>query len=250
MLTTRVIPCLDVADGRVVKGIRLSGLRDAGDTVEQATAYEAQGADEIVMLDVSATNEGRRAAIETVRAVREVLAIPLTVGGGVRVRDDAIRLLDAGADRVSLNTAAVADPGLLDELATRVGVQCVVLAIDASRDGGRWRVRTHGGREVTALDAIDWASEGERRGAGELLVTSWDRDGTGEGYDLDLLRALRERVRIPIIASGGASGAAHMIEAVHAGADAVLAATIFHDGHRTVADVKQDLALGGVEVRR
>ena len=215
MPAVRVIPCLDVRDGRVVKGVKFQGLRDAGDPVAQAAAYEAQGADELVILDVSATAEGRRAAVETVCAVRAVLSIPLTVGGGVRGLDDVRALLDAGADKVSVNTAAVLDPGLLDRLATEFGRQCTVLAIDARRAGARWETVIRAGTEGTGRDAVEWACQGVERGAGELLVTSWDRDGTREGYDTDLLRA----------------------------------ASIFHDGEFTVADVKRALASAGLEVR-
>lgn len=251
MLTRRVIPCLDVRDGRVVKGVRFQGLRDAGDPVEQASRYEAEGADELVMLDVSATNEGRANAVETVRRVREVLGIPLTVGGGVREVGDAERLLEAGADRVSLNTAAVARPGIVGELASRVGVQCVVVAIDAARRdaGDGWEVTTHSGTTRTGRDAVGWAREVEALGAGEVLLTSWDRDGSGEGYDVALLGAVCGAVRIPVIASGGASGAAHMAEAFGAGAAAVLAATIFHDREMTVASVKRGLRDAGYAMR-
>ena len=252
MLTKRVIPCLDVRDGRVVKGVRFSGLRDAGDPVALARAYEAQGADELVMLDVSATPEGRATAVETVARVRGVLSIPLTVGGGVRRIEDAEALLGAGADKVGVNTAAVERPELLGELAGRVGVQCVVLAIDAARrvDGQGWEVVTRSGAHRTGIDALDWARRGEGLGAGEILLTSWDRDGSREGYDLELLGAMSSAVRVPIVASGGADSAAHMVEALRAGADAVLAASIFHDGDTTVADVKDELAAAGVEVRR
>lgn len=251
MLTRRIIPCLDVRDGRVVKGVRFAGLRDAGDPVEQSRRYEAQGADEIVMLDVSATPAGRATAVETVAAVREVLSIPLTVGGGVGSIADAERLLGAGADKVAVNTAAVDHPDLLVELADKMGSQCIVLALDAARctnqDG--WEVVTRSGTNRTGLDAIEWAIQGESLGIGELLLTSWDRDGTGEGYDLELLRGMSTRIRVPIIASGGAAGIEHMAEAFQAGADAVLAATIFHDGLMTVSDVKRRLAQCSVEVR-
>lgn len=252
MLTKRVIPCLDVREGRVVKGVRFSGLRDAGDPVALAEAYEAQGADELVMLDVSATPEGRATAVETVARVRGVLSIPLTVGGGVRRVEDAEALLGAGADKVGVNTAAVERPELLAELAGRVGVQCVVLAIDAARrrDGDGWEVVTRSGANRTGIDALDWARRGEGLGAGEILLTSWDRDGSREGYDLELLEAMSRAVRVPIVASGGADSAAHMVEALRAGADAVLAASIFHDGDTTVAGVKGELAAAGVEVRR
>lgn len=250
MLLPRVIPCLDVKDGRVVKGVRFQGLRDAGDPVELAAAYADQGADELVVLDVSATPEGRGHALEVVKAVRNVLPLPLTVGGGVREIGDAEALLEAGADKVATNTAAVARPDLLDELAGRFGCQCTVLALDAARGDGGWEVVVRSGRDRTGMDAIGWAEEAVSRGAGEILLTSWDRDGTGSGYDLDLLATMRAAVPVPIIASGGADGPRHMVEALTAGADAVLAATIFHDGHTTVANLKAELAGLGVEVRR
>ncbi|MDY0002091.1 MAG: imidazole glycerol phosphate synthase subunit HisF [Polyangia bacterium] len=251
MLTVRIIPCLDVDAGRVVKGIRFQGLRDAGAPDEQAALYEAQGADEIVMLDVSATPEGRSTQVETVRKIRARLSIPLSVGGGVRSSEDAARLLGAGADKVGVNTAAVANPGLVDELAARFGSQCTVIAVDAQgRPGGGWEVLVRSGKEPTGLDAIEWMHEVVERGAGEILLTSWDRDGTGEGYNLELLEASAEAIRVPIIASGGAAGPAHMVEALKAGADAVLAASIFHYGEYTVAQVKDALASAGLEVRR
>ncbi len=250
MLLPRVIPCLDVRDGRIVKGVRFQGLRDAGDPVERAAAYAEQGADELVVLDVSATPEGRGHALEVVCAVREVLPLPLTVGGGVRAAADAEALLSAGADKVAVNTAAVTGPGLLDELARRFGRQCTILALDAARADNGWEVVIRSGRERTGRDALEWAAEAVERGAGEILLTSWDRDGTGSGYDLELLAAMRRTVPVPIIASGGADGPGHMAEALAAGADAVLAATIFHDGRTTVADLKTELAGLGVEVRR
>jgi cyclase len=250
MLLPRVIPCLDVRDGRVVKGIQFQGLRDAGDPVELAAAYADQGADELVILDVSATPEGRGHALEVVRAVRKVLPLPLTVGGGVREIADAEALLEAGADKVATNTAAVARPDFIDELAARFGCQCTVLALDAASDNCGWEVVVHSGRDRTGMDAIGWAEAAVSRGAGEILLTSWDRDGTGSGYDLELLKAMRSAVPVPIIASGGADGPRHMVEALTAGADAVLAATIFHDGHTTVADLKAELAELGVEVRQ
>ncbi|MEO0629832.1 MAG: HisA/HisF-related TIM barrel protein, partial [Planctomycetota bacterium] len=237
--------------GRVVKGVRFAGLRDAGDPVEQAHRYEQEGADEIVILDVSATPDGRATAAETVAAVREVLSIPLTVGGGVRSLDDAYRLLSAGADKVGVNSAAVDRPELVGELAERFGTQCTVVAIDAAARGTRsgWEVVTRSGQHRTGLDAVSWTSEAERLGAGEILLTSWDRDGTGDGYDLDLLRAVSSATALPIIASGGACGPSHMIDAFSAGADAVLAASIFHDGVLSVGTVKQALAQAGMEVR-
>ncbi len=249
MLARRVVPCLDVSHGRVVKGVRFQGLRDAGDPAERARLYEEQGADEIVILDVSATPEGRGHQHETVRRVREVLSIPLTVGGGIRTEEDAWRLLEAGADKVSVNTAAVERPALLAEIAARFGRQCCVLAIDAAWRDGRFEVLVKGGREGTGRDAVAWAAEGERQGAGEILLTSWDRDGTRAGYDLPMLHAVTAAVRIPVIASGGADRPVHLLEALRAGADAVLAASIFHDGDRTVHEVKAFLREHGVEVR-
>jgi imidazoleglycerol phosphate synthase cyclase subunit len=251
MLLPRVIPCLDVDGGRVVKGVRFQGLRDAGDPVERAATYAEQGADELVLLDVSATPEGRGNALETVRAVRRKLPLPLTVGGGIRSGRDAETLLEAGADKVAVNTAAVARPALLDELAANFGRQCTVLALDAAERGpGSWETVIRSGRERTGMDAVTWARDAVERGAGEILLTSWDRDGTGDGYDLALLAAVRQVVSVPIIASGGAAGPAHMAEALRAGADAVLAASILHDGHTTVADLKRELANLGLEVRR
>jgi imidazoleglycerol phosphate synthase cyclase subunit len=249
MLTVRIIPCLDVRDGRVVKGIRFKGLRDAGSPPDLAAEYERQGADEITLLDVSATPDGRATAYETVRAVRERLALPLTVGGGVRTADHAGALLDAGADKVGVNTAAVARPALVEEMAARFGCQCTVVAIDAASRNGGWEVVTLSGRERTGIDALEWARECTSRGAGEILLTSWDRDGTKSGYDLDLISAISSVVEVPIIASGGAAGAAHMVDAVRAGAHAVLAASIFHYGELTVSDLKRELASQGVEVR-
>lgn len=250
MLTSRVIPCLDVRDGRVVKGVRFSGLRDAGDPVEQATRYEAQGADEIVMLDVSATPEGRSTSLETVRRLRQTLSIALAVGGGVRTLGDAEALLEAGADKIGVNTAAIERPEMLAELAARVGRQCVVLAIDAARTSAGWEVVTRSGTHRTGIDSLEWAREGERLGAGEILLTSWDRDGTRSGYDIDLIASTRRMTRLPIIASGGAETPAHMATALDAGADAVLCASILHDGVTTVQDIKADLARAGMEVRQ
>ena len=251
MLTRRVIPCLDVDSGRVVKGVRFQGLRDAGDPVELAMAYERQGADELVMLDVSATPEGRGSALATVAAVREELGIPLTVGGGVRKAEDAGALLEAGADKVAANTAAVARPALLSEIASRYGSQCAVAAIDAARraDGEGWEVVVHSGKERTGRNAVAWAREAVERGAGEILLTSWDRDGTRSGYDTALLAAVSEAVRVPVVASGGAALPEHLVEALKAGADAVLAASIFHDGDYTVADIKRAMAAAGIPVR-
>ncbi|MDX2115985.1 MAG: imidazole glycerol phosphate synthase subunit HisF [Planctomycetota bacterium] len=250
MLTTRIIPCLDVRGGRVVKGVRFAGLRDAGDPAELAAEYERQGADELVMLDVSATLEERRTAAETVARLRAVLSVPLTVGGGVGGVGDAARLLEAGADKVGVNSAAVRDPELVARLSERFGAQCVVVAIDAARRAeGGWRVLVRSGSEATELDATGWARRCGELGAGEVLLTSWDRDGTRAGYDLELLRAVSGAVRVPVIASGGAAHAAHMSEAIEAGADAVLAASIFHDGQETVGSIKRALAEHGVRVR-
>jgi cyclase len=251
-LVKRLIPCLDVRDGRVVKGVRFQGLRDAGDPVALARAYAASGADQLVLLDVSATDEGRLSARETVRAVRAALSIPLVVGGGVRRVEDGGALLEAGADQVAVNTAAVEDPALLTALATTYGAQCVVLALDAARrlDGPGWEVVVQAGKRRTGLDAVDWARRAVARGAGEILLTSWDRDGTGAGYDLALLAAVRAAVPVPVIASGGASSAADLVDAVHAGADAVLVASLLHDGHTDVPTLKSSLAAAGVEVRR
>jgi len=249
MLARRIIPCLDVSHGRVVKGVRFSGLRDAGDPAERAALYEEQGADEIVILDVAATPEERGNQAETVAHVRARLGIPLTVGGGIRTEDDARALLEAGADKVSINTAAVFSPELLSEIAAHFGVQCTVLAIDAAWRDGRFEVLIKGGREGTGIDAVEWACAGEARGAGEILLTSWDRDGTRSGYDLELTRAVSQAVRVPVIASGGAAGPEHLLEAFEAGADAVLAASIFHDGDLSVADVKRWLIERGVHLR-
>jgi imidazoleglycerol phosphate synthase cyclase subunit len=243
---------LDVRDGRVVKGVRFQGLRDAGDPAELAARYEAEGADEITLLDVSATVEARAAAAETVKRVRRVLSIPLTVGGGVRSIIDAGRLLDAGADKVGINTAAVERPGLLTECAERFGRQCVVIAIDAARadsQARRWNVRVRSGADRSPMDAVWWAARSEELGAGEVLLTSWDRDGTRSGYDLDLTRAVASAVGIPVIASGGAAKPEDLLAAFNAGADAVLAASIFHDGDFTVQSVKLFLRGKGMEVR-
>lgn len=251
MLTKRIIPCLDVRDGRVVKGIRFQNLRDAGDPIERARAYADAGADELVMLDVSATPENRGTAIRTVAEVRAVLPIPLAVGGGIRTLEDATGLLLAGADKVCVNTAAVEDPSLLTTIADHLGRQCMVVSVDAARrrSGEGWEVVTRSGTRRTGRDALEWAEEAVCRGAGEILLTSWDRDGTYDGYDTDLLSAVTRRVGVPVIASGGASGPAHMLEALRAGAGAVLAASIFHEEEFTIASLKQYLADAGVEVR-
>jgi len=251
-LLPRVVPCLDVRDGRVVKGVRFQHLRDAGDPAAQGALYESQGADEIVVLDVAASPEGRATQIETVERVRAAIRIPLTVGGGVRSVDDARRLLAAGADKVSVNTAAVQRPALLAELAVEFGSQCVVLAIDARRTGGeaRWEALAFGGREPGRPDAVAWAREGACLGAGEILLTSWDRDGTRLGPDVELLQAVAGVVRVPVVASGGIGERAHVAQAFRAGADAVLAASVFHDGDDTVDGIKADLSLRGIRVRR
>lgn len=251
MLTRRIIPCLDIDNGRVVKGIKFANLRDAGDPVEQALRYERDGADELVMLDVSATVGGRETALDTVRAVRGVLSIPLSVGGGVRTIEHALALLRAGADKVGVNSAAVENPGLLRELAERVGAQCVVLSIDAARrtDADGWEVVTRAGTRRTGIDALEWSREAESMGAGEILLTSFDQDGTRSGYDIPLLAAVRAVSNLPIIASGGADSAAHMLDALRAGADAVLAASIFHDNDTTPGAIKRELAASGIEVR-
>ena len=251
MLAVRIIPCLDVRDGRVVKGVKFQGLTDAGDPVERAAAYEADGADELVLLDVSATPEGRSTALETVGAVRRQLSIPLTVGGGVKRVEHAQALLEAGADKVGVNTAAVERPELLTELANRFGCQCTVLALDAARrEQGGFEVVVLSGRKRTGIDALQWADQAVEAGAGEILLTSWDRDGTRRGYDLEMLAAMSERVSVPVIASGGASSPEHLLEAIQAGASAVLAASIFHYGEYTVDGLKDFLAENGVEVRR
>ena len=241
MLTTRLIPCLDIRDGRVVKGIQFQAIRDAGDPVECAQRYQADGADELVILDISATLESRQNSLDVIRAVREVLNIPLTVGGGVRSLDDVRALLDAGADKVSVNSAAVARPQMIADIAQLAGRQCTVVAIDAAHEDGQWQVLTHSGKRRAGLTALEWARNIEELGGGELLLTSWDRDGTRSGYDLELLRAMRTSTRLPIIASGGAASAHHLIEAIDAGADAVLAASIFHDGETTCRQLKLEI---------
>ena len=249
-LLPRVVPCLDVKDGRVVKGVRFQDLRDAGDPATLAAAYESQGADEIVVLDVAASAEARATQLDTVARVRASIRIPLTVGGGVGRVDDARRFLAAGADKVSVNTAAIARPALLSELAAEFGSQCVVLAIDARRSGEGWAALTHGGRVLARADAVEWAREGAGLGAGEILLTSWDRDGTRAGPDLELLRAVVRTVRVPVIASGGIGERHHVAQALSAGADAVLAASVFHDGDDTVRSIKDELSLRGIRVRR
>lgn len=249
MITRRIIPCLDVSDGRVVKGIQFQQLRDAGDPTERAVEYERQGADEVVILDISATPEGRGHQMQVVRAVRRQLRIPLSVGGGIRTAADAGRLLEAGADKVAVNTAAVENPELISEMAGRFGCQSTVVAIDARRVSGGWEVVVHSGQRSTGRDALTWAEEICERGAGEILLTSWDRDGTRQGYDAELLTQVSKRISVPLIASGGAGELAHFCQAFAAGADAVLAASLFHYGETTVGKVKHLLATEGVEVR-
>lgn len=249
-MLTRLIVCLDMRDGRVVKGVQFEGLRDVGDPVELAARYEAEGADEIVFLDISASVEGRTTLLHTVRRAAEVLFVPLTVGGGVRSVDDVAQALRAGADKVSINTAAIARPALITECAARFGSQCVVASIDARRDGDEWRVWTHGGSVRTELEAIEWARECVGRGAGEILLTSIDRDGARQGYDLTLTRAIADAVRVPVIASGGAGAAEHVRDAVVEGrADAVLVAGILHDGVTTVRELKEVLSRAHIPVR-
>ena len=251
-LARRVIPCLDVDRGRVVKGVRFVAIRDAGDPVECALRYGEQGADELMFLDITASNEGRDAMVETVERVAACLFIPLTVGGGIRGRYDAQRLLNAGADKISVNTAAIRNPALIGELSACFGSQCVVLAIDARRtQPGHWEVYTHGGRSATGIDAVAWAERMTRAGAGEVLVTSMDRDGTGEGFDLELTRAVADAITVPVIASGGVGCLEHLAEGLEeGGADAVLAASIFHYGQHTVGEAKALLQERGVAVRR
>lgn len=250
-LAKRVIPCLDVDAGRVVKGTRFVDLRDAGDPAELAARYDAEGADELVFLDITATVEGRESTYEVISRTAEQVFIPLTVGGGVRDEDDVRALLRAGADKVSLNTAAVRDPSVLSRCADRFGTQCVVVAIDAKLADGHWEVFVDSGRTATGRDAVSWATEATaERGAGEILLTSMDRDGTGEGYDIELLRAVSDAVRVPVVASGGAGELRHFAEALTAGgADAVLAASRFHFGKLTLRQVKEYLGDQGIPVR-
>jgi imidazole glycerol-phosphate synthase subunit HisF len=246
----RVIPCLDVADGRVVKGVNFLSLRDAGDPVEQARAYDAAGADELCFLDIGASHEGRDTIVDVVRRTAEVCFMPLTVGGGVRSVADARALLLAGADKVAVNSAAVARPEVVAEIAERMGSQCVVASVDARRVGDRWEVFTHGGRRATGIDAVEHALRLAELGAGELLVTSMDRDGTKDGYDLDLIRAIADRVTVPVVASGGVGSLEHLVEGIRDGhAAAVLAASIFHFGEATIADAHAALAAAGIPVR-
>jgi cyclase len=245
----RVIPCLDVDRGRVVKGTNFVDIRDAGDPVELAAFYDREGADELVFLDITATHERRDTIVALARRAADELFIPFTIGGGIRSVQDAQAVLDAGADKVSVNSAAVERPELLDELAAVFGAQCVVLAIDAKDTGDGWAVHVAGGRTATERDAVEWAREGVERGAGEILLTSIDRDGTNEGYDLALTAAVSEVVAVPVIASGGAGRLEHLVEALRDGADAALCASIFHYGQYTVAEAKRHLAAAGVPVR-
>ena len=250
-LAKRVIPCLDVDAGRVVKGTRFVDLRDAGDPVELAARYDAEGADELVFLDITATVEGREATLDVIGRTADQVFIPLTVGGGVRAADDVNALLRAGADKVAINSAAVREPSLLERCAERFGTQCMVIAIDAKRGAGSWEVYVDAGRTPTGLDAVEWAAESTaERGAGEVLLTSMDRDGTGEGYDLELLRAVGDAVTVPVVASGGAGTLEHFADALLEGrADAVLAASRFHFEELTIATVKEHLASRGLPVR-
>jgi cyclase len=251
MLARRIIPCLDVTAGRVVKGVNFVELRDAGDPVEIARRYDAQGADELTFLDITASSDDRDLILSVIEAVASEVFIPLTVGGGVRRVEDVRRLLNAGADKISINTAALQDPDLISATANRYGSQCIVVAIDAREDApGRWQVYTHGGRRGTGRDAVQWAIEAAQRGAGEILLTSMDRDGTRSGFDLALTRAVSEAVPVPVIASGGVGTLEHLVEGVTQGAaDAVLAASIFHFGDHTVGEAKQLMAARGIPVR-
>ena len=254
-LAKRIIPCLDVAEGRVVKGVQFEGLRDAGDPVEAARRYNQAGADELTFLDISASHEGRETMLHVVEAVAAEVFIPLTVGGGIRTLADVRRLLHAGADKVSINTTAVHHPERIREMSDAVGSQCIVVAIDARRVSGedeppRWEIFTHGGRKPTGLDAVGWAERMAELGAGELLVTSMDRDGMQQGFDLELTRAISDAVPVPVIASGGVGNLDHLVEGIVEGhADAVLAASIFHFGTYSIAEAKQRMAEAGIEVR-
>jgi cyclase len=246
----RVIPCLDVDAGRVVKGTNFVDIRDAGDPVELGVRYDAEGADELVFLDITATSDRRDTVVELARRVADDVFIPFTIGGGIRSAADAQGVLDAGADKVSINSAAVARPELIGELADIFGAQCVVLAIDAKNVGERWEVYVAGGRTATGVDVVRWAREGVERGAGEILLTSMDRDGTSDGYDLALTQAVSDAVGVPVIASGGAGTLDHLAAALHAGADAALAASIFHYGTYAIREAKDHLAAAGIAVRR
>lgn len=252
MLTKRIIPCLDVKDGRVVKGVNFINLRDEGDPVDLASFYDQAGADELVFLDITASHEERSIMLNIVKETASRVFIPFTIGGGIRIIDDMREILLAGADKVSINSAAIKNPQLIADGAARFGSQCIVLAIDARRRGRNdWEVYTHGGRNATGLNAIDWAIKGEEMGAGEILLTSMDADGTKDGYDLDLLKTISERVNIPVIASGGAGKPSHLKDALIAGkADAVLAASIFHEKEYTVKEIKDYLANEGLPIRK
>ena len=251
MLSVRIIPCLDVRDGRVVKGVNFVNLVDAGDPVEQAKAYENQGADELVFLDITASSDNRAIMRDVVERTAGECFMPLTVGGGLKTLEDIRLMLNAGADKVSLNTSAITNPNLVSEASAKFGNQCIVVAIDAKREGeGRWNVYTHGGRNRTELDAVEWAKEVERRGAGEILLTSMDCDGTKDGYDIALTRAVSDAVKIPVIASGGAGNLKHLVDAVKlGGASAVLAASIFHFGTYTIEQAKREMRAAGLPVR-
>jgi cyclase len=250
MLAKRLIPCLDVNRGRVVKGVRFAALRDAGDPVECAARYDAEGADELVFLDITASSDARPIVLDMVRRVADTVFLPFTVGGGVRSVEDADALLRAGADKVAVNTAAVLDPSLIDRLSRRFGAQAVVLAIDARRVLDSWEVFIHGGRTATGRDAVGWAREGAGRGAGEILLTSMDRDGTRDGFDVALIRAVSAAVRVPVVASGGCGSVAHMAEALSVGgASAALAASLFHFGEIRIPEAKAQLREAGIEVR-
>jgi cyclase len=250
MLAKRIIPCLDIKDGRVVKGVNFVNLRDAGDPVEQARIYDGQGADELVFLDISATHEGRRTTLDLVGRVADTVFMPLTVGGGIRAVADMRNLLLAGADKISVNSAAVRNPDLLSEGASRFGAQCIVLAIDARRRAAGWEVYVNGGRLPTGIDALEWAVRGVELGAGEILLTSMDADGTLAGYDIELTRRIAEAVSVPVIASGGAGTPSHFAEVLTAGrADAALAASLFHDGKLRIPELKHALQGQGVPVR-
>ncbi|MGZ5647956.1 MAG: imidazole glycerol phosphate synthase subunit HisF [Usitatibacter sp.] len=251
MLAKRIIPCLDVHAGRVVKGVNFVALRDAGDPVETARTYDAAGADELTFLDITASSDARDTIVEVIERVADQVFIPLTVGGGVRSVEDVRRLLNAGADKVSINTAAVENPDLVSQAASRFGSQAIVVAIDARAAGrGRWEVYTHGGRKARGIDVVEWAREMTRRGAGEILLTSMDRDGTKSGFDLELTRAVSEAVTVPVIASGGVGTLEHLAQGIEQGrADAVLAASVFHFGEITIPEAKRFLAARGIEMR-
>lgn len=250
-LAKRIIPCLDVDKGRVVKGVNFVNIRDAGDPVEVARRYNEQGADEITMLDITATHEGRDTMVETVSAIAGQVFIPLTVGGGIRTLDDIRTMLNAGADKVSINSAAVFNPEFVKQASDRFGAQCIVVAIDAKRVDDHWEIFTHGGRKPTGIDAVEWAQKMEALGAGEILLTSMDRDGVKTGFDLGLTKAVADAIRIPVIASGGVGNLDHLADGVLEGhADAVLAASIFHFGEYSIAEAKDVMASRGIEMRR